>query len=66
MGQDTAKSTEWVYGEDWLDCTDTQVDEHLHLFFAYNFNKFYAFQSNNCTTQRKTTETESWISWSAL
>ena len=47
MGQDTAKSTEWVHGEDWSDCTDTQVDENLRLFFAYYFCKFHAFQSNN-------------------
>ena len=46
MGQDTAKSTEWVHGEDWSDCTDT-VDEHLHLFFAYYFYRFQVFQSNN-------------------
>ena len=31
MGQDTAKST--VHGEDWSDCMDMQVDEHLHLSF---------------------------------
>ena len=46
MGQDTAKSTEWVHGEDWSDCTDTQVDEHLRLFFAYYFYRFHVFQSN--------------------
>ena len=47
MGQDTAKSAEWVHDEDWSDCTDTQVDEHLRLFFAYYFYRFHVFQSNN-------------------
>ena len=48
MGQDTAKSTEWVHGEDWSDCTDRQFDEHFHLFFSeYYFYRFHVFQSNN-------------------
>ena len=47
MGQDTAESTEWVHGEDWSVCMDTQVDEHLRLFFAYHFYRFHVFQSNN-------------------
>ena len=47
MGQDTPKSTEWVHGDDWSDCTDTQFDEHLRPFFAYYFYRFQVFQNNN-------------------
>ena len=47
IGQDTAKPTEWVHSEDWSDCMDTQVDEHLHLFFACYFYRRHVFQSNN-------------------
>ena len=47
MGQDTAKSTERVHGKDWSDCTDTEVDEYLHLFFAYYYYRFHVFQNNN-------------------
>ena len=44
MGQDKAKSTERVHGEEWSDCTDTQVDDH---FFAYYFYRFHVFHNNN-------------------
>ena len=47
MGKDTAKSIELVHGEDWSDCTDTQVDKHLRLFLAYYFYGFHIFQNNN-------------------
>ena len=44
VGQDTAKSTEWVHGEDWSDCTDTQVDEHIHHFLHITFIGFMYFK----------------------
>ena len=44
MDQDTAKSTEWVDGKDWSDCTEMQVDEHLHHFMHIVFTGFMYFK----------------------
>ena len=41
MDQDTVKCTEWVHSEDWWDCTDMQVDEHLHHFMHITFVGFF-------------------------
>ena len=44
MDQDTAKSPELGHDEDWSNCTDMQVDEHLHNFMHITFICFMYFK----------------------